>query len=744
MVRPFAAVSWLALSPCLFAQTRVAQPSTAPHAAHPALAAATHDRSELPVRRVVLYKNGVGYFEHEGRVAGNQAVTIDFSSSQLDDALQSLTALDLNGGRISTVDWNSTTPLDQQLKSIPLGLGPKPTAAGLYEALEGAQVEVSGAGAAPISGRIVHYEIRPEKTAAGIDVDHRVLTVASDTGAIRTIDLTPAASVRVLDGGLRRDLDDYLALLASAQSRQMRHLTLAADGSGARTIRVSYISEVPVWKSTYRIVFPPESVSDAATDTSASPLRPAPAILQGWAVVDNTVGSDWDNVQLSLVAGAPQSFTEPLSQPIYTTRPSVAVPEAADVAPVTHESAEVSAVAESVVVEPQPPQTIAANGQLLAKDKLAPGVAAGYGSGVGGGYGGGTIRGRVAGGGGLVAPPPPPPAVQDESASATSSAFDDFFEYSVAQPVTLHKNQSALVPFLQTNVDAERVTLWNGDNPAPLRALWLTNSSKLTLDRGSFSVFENGEFAGEGITDPIHAGEKRLLSYAVDQAVHVSAEGENTTTHLHHVTLHDGILIERSEQLREVTYVVHNAAPDARTIVVEHPVEEGWKLSADAKPAETTDSSYRFLVAAKSGETVRLHVGATHVDFTSWRLGDLGEDQLHVVLSGSDQLPAVQQALAPVIAARRKLAALETQVAAKQKDIERIEADSARLHTNIQGLKDSAEERALANRYAGELNADEDQLQSLRKDRAALEQQRETAQQALNDAIRNLNLDTDV
>ena len=130
----------------------------------------------------------------------------------------------------------------------------------------------------------------------------------------------------------------------------------------------------------------------------------------------------------------------------------------------------------------------------------------------------------------------------------------------MAQPVTIHKNESALVPVLQTNVQADRVTLYNASSPVPLRALWLTNSSDLTLDRGSFSIFENGEFAGEGLTDTIHAGEKRLLSYAVDQAVHVTTEGHLNSTHLHHLTVHDGIMTERNEEIREVTYVVHNAA----------------------------------------------------------------------------------------------------------------------------------------------------------------------------------------
>jgi hypothetical protein len=698
--------------------------------------AETHS-AQLPVRRVVLYKNGVGYFEHSGRVTGNQAVSIDFTSSQLDDVLQSLTALDLNGGRIAGVNYNSTTPLDQQLKNIPLGLGEKPSTTELYASLAGAHVEVSGAGEAALSGRIVHYEIRSEKLPGGAEANHRVLTIVTDSGAIRSLEVGPTTSVRVLDGDLRRDLDEYLALLASTQSRHMRHLTLQAQGTGTRDIRVSYISEVPVWKSTYRIVFPP-SQSDKLT----APGDPEPAILQGWAVVDNTVGSDWDNVQLSLVAGAPQSFIEPLSQPIYTHRPTVAVPEAENTAPVVHEGALADKAEVSTTMNAEQLQDMPLKGRQFDRmqqfAKLAPGM---VGQGSGSGFGQGSAGGVM--GGVMVNGTAPPPLIQDETNSASSNKFDDYFEYTVAQPVTLHKNESALVPVLQTNVQAERVTLWNAAQPVPLRALWLTNSGSLTLDRGSFSVFESGEFAGEGLTDPIHAGEKRLLSYAVDQAVHVSTEGHLNTAHLQHVTVHDGILTARSEDIREVTYLVHNAASDARDVILEHPQEDGWKLNSEVKPVETSVSSYRFRVITQPGETVRLHVGETHTDATRYELANLDDDQLDVLLQHGDR-PNLAKALAPVIAARAKVNDLGDQMDDKDQEIQKAEADSTRLHNNIQGLKDFAEERTLAGRYAREMNADEDQLETLRKQRADLEQQQKTAQQSLDEAIRNLNLDQDV
>ena len=292
----------------LTAQTPAA--GTAPSkAAVAAPAASTAVIKDLPVRKVVLYKNGVGYFEHAGVVNGSQRVAIDFTSSQLNDVLQSLTALDEGGGRIAGVNYNSTTPLAEQLKTLSLGMTEDPTSTELFGALRGQRVEVTGGPGGVITGRLMSIETRSENidsTDSTKSIDKFYLTLVATTGAVRVIELTPTLSVRPLDANLQGQLDRYLELLASTHATGLRHLTLDAIGQGQRQLRVSYISEVPVWKSTYRIVFPREATGKAT--------------LQGWAVVDNTVGADWDNVQLSLVAGAPQSFIQPLSQPLYARR----------------------------------------------------------------------------------------------------------------------------------------------------------------------------------------------------------------------------------------------------------------------------------------------------------------------------------------------------------------------------------------------------------------------------------------
>ena len=301
-------------------------------AVHPIAKVATKSAetpaSQLPVTRVSLYKNGVGFFENSGHVTGNQPITIDFTSAQLNDVLQSLTAIDLNGGRISGAGYNSTTPLAQQLQALPLALTEDPTSGDLYNAIRGARVEVH-AGAIGITGRLLNIEVVNTPTADNkLAAEKRLLTVVSDTGTVRTLELTSATDVRLLDPTLQTDVNRYLQLLANNRSQGLRHLTLQDNGTGTRDLRVSYISEVPIWKSTYRILFteiPGRTGKQTAT-------------LQGWSVVDNTTGSDWLNVQLSLIAGSPQSFIQPLSQPIYSRRPKIPIAQNAQLTPQTHES----------------------------------------------------------------------------------------------------------------------------------------------------------------------------------------------------------------------------------------------------------------------------------------------------------------------------------------------------------------------------------------------------------------------
>jgi hypothetical protein len=712
---------------CFAASVLTASAQTSkPKPAAPSLAAVATPPviKDLPVRKVVLYKNGVGYFEHAGAVTGNQRVAVDFTSSQLNDVLQSLTVLDEGGGRIGGVNYNSTTPLAEQLKSLTLGMGDDPTSTELFQALRGQKVEVTGGPGGVITGRLVSIETHTEKAGTGdTTLDKYYLTLVTASGGVRVIEVTPALSVRPVDANLQGQLDRYLELLSSTRATGLRHLTLNAMGQGQRDVRVSYISEVPVWKSTYRLVFPRQPGSKA--------------VLQGWAVVDNTVGADWDNVQFSLVAGAPQSFIQPLSQPLYARRPEIPISTTAQTTPQTHEAAQYDKV--ELAGKLYSPKAIMSNQQLSSlnqNNNFAASQSVEVSAGPPPPDASPVSEGRGSGGsmGGVYRPTD---AIAEGDVS--TNAFDDFFEYGLTQPVTIHKNESAMVPILQQELPAEHVTLWTERERRPLRAVWLKNDSKLTLDSGSFSIFESGEFAGEGLLDPIHPGERRLLSYATDQAVKVHRAGFADTRTLHHVAMHNGVMVETTSEVTETNYSITNGADEPRVVVIEHPRRQNADLDSDQKPAETSPTAYRFRITVEPHQSADMRVGEK-ANLSERVEINANQFQQEYLVNVSKYTPELEQKLRPVIDAELALENLNSQINLNEGKEKTLSADEARARENLTALKGNE----AARRFVEELNRAEDEIQSARKEHADLVAKRDAARTHLDLEISRLSFETDL
>jgi hypothetical protein len=769
--------------------------------------------AKLPVRRVVLYKNGVGYFEHLGRVRGSQGVHIDFTSAQLNDVLKSLTVLDLSGGRITGVDYHSEAPLARKLATLRLSLGERPTTAEFLGALRGARLEVRSGNGPQLTGKLLSVE-RKTRTGAGpgwtVETDE--ISLITESGEVRSVDLNSSTSVRIAEKDLQLEVGRYLGLIASSRDQDVRRMTISTTGTGERNLYVSYISEVPIWKTTYRIVLP-----------SKADKKP---LLQGWAIVDNTVGEDWDGVELSLVAGAPHSFIQQLSEPFYGRRPVVALPESVQLSPQTHAAtlmrgngrlagmvADPSGAAVSganvrlldenngvvaqtttesngqytfsgvsagnyrIEVERQGfqknvvtglnvspgenqfntqlrlgsnTQTVevsadatslqTATSSMLVVSKLSavanrPHVGLGVGS--GGGVGGGAFSAG------------PSVASFEEAramgeAAASGQELGDLFEYKLKDRVTLKKNQSALVPIAQAEIDAEKISLWSGTTGSgrPLRGLWLKNTSPLTFDGGSFSVLENEVFAGEGLTDPIKPGERRLISYATDLGLLVEASKNSQPQHVTRVKISKGVLTQVSELHERTLYVARNQDGVTRALVIEHPARAEWQLAKGAKePEEKAPGVNRFRVEVPSKATASLPVEEVRTLAANYELSNLNEDQIAVFVKQGTVTGEMAEALKKITAQKAVVAKLEEEMENRQKDIDRIVEDQGRLRENMKALRGSAEEKALLQRYTKQLDEQETQLDVLRKRIKDTEAQRDKANEQLEKMVDELQIE---
>jgi len=546
--------------------------------------------------------------------------------------------------------------------------------------------------------------------------------------------------------------------------------------------------------------------------------------------VDNTVGEDWDGVELSLVAGAPHSFIQQLSESFYGRRPVVALPESVQLSPQTHAAtlmrgngrltgtvedpsgAPVSGASVRLLDEQNgviAETTTESNGQytfsgvfagtyrveverqgfqknVIVGLNIAPGenqvnsqlrlgssaetveVSANtitantetamvvgaakpsavanrphVGSGAGSGSGAGMLRMAP------PAPPPPSPASLAEAraqgeAAASGQDLGDLFEYKLKDRVKLKKNQSALVPIAQTEIEAEKVSLWSGTIGAgrPLRGLWLKNTSPLTFDGGSFSVLENEVFAGEGLTDPIKPGERRLISYATDLGLLVEASRNSQPQHVARVKISKGVLTEVSELHERTLYTARNQDQGARTLVIEHPARVEWQLAKAVKePDEKAPGVYRFRVEVPSKATASLPVEEVRTLATTYELSNLSEDQIGLFTLRGTITGEMAEALKKITAQKAVVAKLEEGMENRQKDIDRIVEDQGRLRENMKALRGSAEEKALLQRYTRQLDEQETQLEALRKKIQDTETQRDKANLQLENMIGDLQIE---
>ncbi|MGH9862899.1 MAG: carboxypeptidase regulatory-like domain-containing protein [Candidatus Acidiferrales bacterium] len=769
----------------------------------PSLAAA-EAAVPIPVRKVVLYKNGIGYFEHLGQVRGQQSVEIVLPSSQLNDVLKSLTVIDLGRGQVSGVTYDSAAPLDRRLAELPINLGTAQGLVSFLNQIRGTEIEIRAPGG-PVAGRLMGAELKTRSSGPGATVQVAELAVFTSAGEIRTVELESAGALRLVDASLASDLGRYLELLSSSHQRDVRRLQIQTSGSGARQLYVSYTSEAPIWKTTYRIVL----------DEKQKPL------LQGWAIVDNTTPMDWNDVELSLVAGAPVSFIQNLSQPLYARRPVIPLPEGLQVRPQTHEAtlevpAGQAAVA-GVVVDaggnPVPGATVQvmdADGNVVREGStdasgrfslsgLAPGtynlqaVHPALGS---ANYDGIAVHsGRVtslsfslsgAPEGAMadmaqekdelgaqrmarreraakVAEAPAASAMgavggrlgevmrNQALAAARGQALGEQFEYKLRQPVTIRRNQSALLPIVHTEVEGEKVSLYNevsgdpstslGAGKRPRLAVWLKNSSGLTLDQGSFTVIDSNAFAGEGLSETLNPQERRLLSYALDLGVEVTTNRDTERERVERVEILRGLMRLHSKVVEKKTYVLRNNDEKLRVVVLEHPVRPGWSLVETPTPAESSASFHRFRLEAKPKTTTEFAVREENPQETVYGLSNITPEQIGLWVRQKTIDAEIEKALQGIVAKKNEIDDFNKKINALEQDQNEIFRDQERVRNNLARLGGTPEEANLRLRYIRQLEQQENKLGTLRAERAKLEDVRAAAQKQLDDMLQNLTFD---
>lgn len=657
------------------------------HASGSAVGAAERARAAdevLPIRQVVLYRSGVGFFERRGEVRGDATVSLRFNTEDVNDILKSLLVQDMGGGSIGTVSYTARESLENRLAGLEIDVLKIGSSADLLRQLRGAEIEVATMGTT-ISGTILAIENRTSVVQTDGAVGHFAephVTLVTGSG-IRTMAISAISSFRLTDERLNEELNRALGAIASSRSENTKMIDLSLngpDGEG-REVRASYVHATPVWKTSYRLVIP---------DDGGEPY------LQGWAIVENTSDADWDGVRLSLASGQPVSFVMDLYEPLHVNRPTVPVPFVAGLAMRVYEGGR--AVAENMGLASAPMERAQrSSGRAGAADRVesfamemqdaAPGM-----------------------------------VLKRQQAQASGTEVGEQFFYRVDAPVTIARRTSAMLPIISTDLSGERVSIFTpGEGRNPMRGLRFENDSGMPLLPGPISVYDAGAYAGDAQIAHTPGGAERLLAYALDSEVEIDSAQTSSNEIMSFSLSASGLVERRLRQSSTTSYSLKNLDDDrARTVLIEHPRMGGdWAYIGDVKPVERTERYDRFEVRVGAGEDAELVLRLQRIDRSTVALTGVS---LPDMLAYAAQGKASDEVVAAVRKAgefQSRINSLEQQLNALRRDVQSIETDQGRIRANMGSIDRNSD---LYRRYMTRLNEQEDQLEALRDQIASAEQ----------------------
>lgn len=702
---PAAAAAWFAFrTPDSVARPTAPNPDTA--------------ATKLPVKQVVLFSSGVGYFQRQGEVEGDARVDLSFPAGDINDLLKSLTLQDLNGGLVTAVSYDSHDPVERTLKSFAVDLTSHPGMMALLEQARGEKVEIllqqsAGQQSGTLAGTIVGVEAQKQAGKEGPEQVAFLNMWCAD--GLRSVKLPDVQRVRFLNPVLESEYRRALDTLALSHDAQKKAVSLAFTGQGKRQVRVGYVTESPVWKTSYRLVL---------GDKERKPF------LQGWAVVENPTDEDWTGVRMALISGRPISFKMDLYQPLYAPRPTVEPELFASLRPQTYEG-DMDRRPQLAAATPPPPGAAPAPG--------LPGGGGGAGRGGFGGRAAGGAQGAAAnrffaGGEALGrrlnenAPLAEVEMLKElelrrgVASAATADKLGTSFRYMIEQPVNLPRQKSALLPIVQRDVEGNRVSVYNQAVHAkfPLYGLRLKNTTGVSLMQGPVTVFDGSVYAGDARIADMQPAEDRLLTYAIDLGCEVEATSKNPASRITKVTIKKGVLTSMTKQREERTYHAVNRADAERVLLIEHPYRQEFHLVNDLKPAERTRSLYRFEVKVPAGKDAKQEIVEERDLLQNVSLTNSEEQQIRFFLQQPVLSDAVRKALEQAVTLRGKLAGVQRDLQQVQRSLQQIEQDQGRLRANLKEMPPTA---AAYKRYLEKFDQQETEIEKLQAKRESLQQE---------------------
>lgn len=655
--------------------------------------------ANLPVREMVLYKHGVGFFVRQGEVTGQQ-VALTFRSDEINDVLKSLAVFDQAGGQVLGIHYQ--TPMDKatRLKSSSVNLSNTNSLRDLVRDLRGRDCEmlfeVAPGSQEMIIGRIIGMdEIHASETYRG--------TVSVLTGSgVQIFDYNHLRNIKIRDDQSAHDLSYFLDTSMSEDDRRVVTVRLS---EGEHDLAVYYVAPSPTWRVSYRLVA--ESDEDGKTGK---------AILQGWGLFDNRLEEDLDNVQVTLVAGQPISFIYDLYASRIPERPTVQDESRVVPGPIEYSGGTTM----KDIPDTDMPAMLRRRKNRMPAAELASAMPDT------------SSEGRVE-------------MFRKRMASSTPAQAEakdtgETFQYVVTTPVSVKRGESALVPIVNQEVSYERELLYNGSKfpKHPVAALRFDNTTNLTLERGPVTVVEDGDYKGDAIIAFTKAGSQIYVPYAVELGVFVKERSVNHNT-FYAIRFKDEFIFEDYYDTRTIIYIIDNMTEKAQTVTIEAPIDPIRELFDSPVPDVETRNEYRWHINVPTKQKVELVVKERYASYSKRYIQHLEYSDLEQFLENKWLDQAMHSRLKSILDTLTQKSNASQLIEQLINERNEIYAQQEQLRANMGALQPTGQEAPLRNRLLKQLESTQDRLEAIEREIKQHEATIKAAEKTVSELIAALN-----
>jgi hypothetical protein len=655
---------------------------------------------DLPVKRMVLYKHGVGFFERYGQVGDAAQVELVFKKDEMNDVLKSLAAFPQGDAQVINVSYETPEDKRSALEKAPIILGQNAALLDLLRSLRGRQVclHLVELNITVQEGGVVESTIGQEfqvnGTLLGVDTESgvgkarvSVLTAGSNPGeqpVLQTYRLPQLRGVDVLDPQSGDDLRYVLEL--SRASGDKRSVTILLNQPNQELL-VSYIAPTPTWRVSYRLVYTADQPAEGNTEAPET----GKLLLQGWGIVDNQLDEDLEDVELTLIAGQPISFVYDLYTPRLIQRPRVQDEERTVTGPVMFEEELATGAAfergiDSMFMEmaaPAPPGRAAQRVMRAERRNLAAAT----------------------------------------KVQATGIARGELFQYDVGNPVSIKRGQSAMVPILGSSLDGCKEHIYNQEKVPehPVVTITTTNTTGLTLERGPVTVLESDSYVGEAVIAFTPVEGEFFVPYAVDLGVRIIPAATYCTELAAIRFGKEDYLLRDEYDIQQTEYQIENRNPEPINLAIEQPIRSGYELFNTPDPFAQTAEFYRWRIRVPARSRVEFSVQERQLISRYETIRDLSYRTLSNYLHDKFIDQGFYDRLKAILDLYHQIDQSQQEISKRQQQREQMATELRQAAEKLQPLGRDGGEGELRKRYVAKMQEMEDESDRLAREIISLE-----------------------